>query len=226
MHRVGPADALPQADAGPITGGQPVRSEAPKYPREARKEKLAGQVALDLTVNADGTVGDIAIISGDLTLAEEAVDAVRGWNFDPYTQDGKPVRVVQSVIFNFDPEKREAEAQPFPPATPPMRPGQTRSAGEGLYRVGHGVSAPRTTYAPNPPYTDKARKAKYQGVCLLSLIVDTEGTVRDIKIMRALGEGLDINAIDTVKQWRFDPAMRDGEPVAVSIDVEVSFHLY
>ena len=49
---------------------------------------------------------------------------------------------------------------------------------------------------------------------------------RDIAIARSVGLGLDEKAIETVKTWKFDPAMKDGKPVAVQIIVEVAFHLY
>ena len=79
---------------------------------------------------------------------------------------------------------------------------------------------------PDPAYTDEARRAKHQGVCVLGLIVDVDGHTRDIRVVRGLGMGLEQKAIDAVRQWRFDPALKDGRPVAVQISVEVSFRLY
>jgi TonB family protein len=81
-------------------------------------------------------------------------------------------------------------------------------------------------YHPEPQYSKKARKAKYQGTCLLWLVVDAEGKPRDIRVQRVLGMGLDEEAIKAVKTWTFEPARKDGQPVAVQINVEVSFRLY
>lgn len=61
---------------------------------------------------------------------------------------------------------------------------------------------------------------------MLSLIVDAEGAPRDVRVERALGDGLDINAIETVNQWKFQPGMKDDQPVAVAITVEMNFRLY
>jgi TonB family protein len=47
-----------------------------------------------------------------------------------------------------------------------------------------------------------------------------------MKVVRPLGMGLDQKALDAVKQWKFEPAMKDGKPVAVQINVEVNFRLY
>jgi protein TonB len=98
--------------------------------------------------------------------------------------------------------------------------------GGGVFRVGGGVSAPRAVYAPDPEYSEEARKQKYQGVCVLMLVVGPDGRPRDIRLARSLGLGLDEKAVEAVKQWKFEPAMKDGKPVSVAINVEVSFRLY
>jgi periplasmic protein TonB len=109
---------------------------------------------------------------------------------------------------------------------PGFGPGRGGGTGGGVFRVGGGVSAPKAIYSPDPEYSEEARKAKYQGTCVLWLIVGPDGRPRDIKVSRTLGLGLDEKAIEAVKTWRFEPAMKDGRPVAVQINVEVSFRLY
>jgi len=104
--------------------------------------------------------------------------------------------------------------------------GRGGGTGGGVFRVGGGVSAPRAIYTPDPEYSEEARKAKYQGTCVLWMIVGPDGKPRDIKVQRTLGLGLDEKAIEAVKQWKFEPAMKDGHAVAVQINVEVSFRLY
>jgi periplasmic protein TonB len=109
---------------------------------------------------------------------------------------------------------------------PGVGPGRGGGIGGGVFRVGGGVSAPRPVFTPDPEYSEEARKAKYQGTCVLWLVVGPDGRPRDIKVARTLGLGLDEKAIEAVKQWKFEPAMKDGKPVAVQINVEVSFRLY
>ena len=94
------------------------------------------------------------------------------------------------------------------------------------FKVGGAVSAPIAIYAPDPEYSEEARKAKIMGMVVLSLVVGPNGKPRDIKVTgEALGRGLDEKAIETVRSWRFEPAMKDGKPVAVQINVEFNFHL-
>jgi TonB family protein len=93
-------------------------------------------------------------------------------------------------------------------------------------QVGGGVSAPRAIYSPEPEFSKAARKAGYQGICVLSLIVGDDGKPRDISVVRKLGMQLDEKAVEAVSNWRFEPAQKNGQPVAVQIQVEVSFHLY
>jgi periplasmic protein TonB len=109
---------------------------------------------------------------------------------------------------------------------PGVGPGWGGGIGGGAYRVGGGVSAPRALFAPDPEYSEEARKAKWQGTVVLWVIVGPDGRPRDIRIQRSLGMGLDEKAIEAVRQWKFDPAKKDGQPVAVQINVEVNFRLY
>ena len=105
--------------------------------------------------------------------------------------------------------------------TPPVQP---TDAGR-VYRVGAGVSAPAVIFQEQPRYTDAASKAGIDGSVLISLVVGEDGVPRDLRVTRALDPGLDQNALDAVRKWRFRPAQKDGQPVAAQSTIEVSFHL-
>jgi TonB family protein len=104
-------------------------------------------------------------------------------------------------------------------------PGSGGGVGGGVYRVGGGVSAPSVLYKVDPEYSEEARKAKYSGTVLISLIVDPQGHAQNIKVVRSLGLGLDEKAMEAVAKWRFKPGLKDGRAVAVQATIEVNFRL-
>jgi TonB family protein len=214
-----------------IVAGRLIHRVDPKYPKDARKKNIEGSVVLLATVETNGSVTDLSIISGDLRLAEAAVDAVRQWRFDPYTQGGNLVQVQQELMFQFNSGAKFAELNlPLPspmPSAALTSSGQNRFvANEKIYEMGRGIAAPRAIYMPGPEYSETARKTKFQGTCVLSLVVGSDGLPRDIRVTRALGKGLDEKAVETVSKWKFQPAAKNGQPVAVKIAIEVAFHLY
>ncbi len=103
--------------------------------------------------------------------------------------------------------------------------GSGGSTGGGAYRIGGDVSAPVVISKVEPEYSEEARKAKYSGSVLLSLVIDANGMPRDIKVLRPLGLGLDEKAIEAVSHWRFRAGMKGGRPVATQANIEVNFRL-
>jgi periplasmic protein TonB len=95
-----------------------------------------------------------------------------------------------------------------------------------IYRAGGDVKAPKAIHTPDAEYSDQARKKKIKGSVIVSMVVDTDGNPRDVKVKKGLEPSLDHNAVQAVKQWKFEPATRSGKPVAVYLDVSVTFDLY
>jgi periplasmic protein TonB len=108
---------------------------------------------------------------------------------------------------------------------PGVGPGEGGGTGGGVFHVGGGVTPPSVLSRVEPQYSEEARKARYQGTVVLEAIVRTDGTVDIQRIVRSLGFGLDENAIQALKQWKFRPGMRNGVPVNVSLNIEVNFNL-
>lgn len=87
------------------------------------------------------------------------------------------------------------------------------------------VKAPVLISKCAPRYTEEARRAKLEGVVVLYVEVNPDGVAQSIKVTRPLGMGLDGNAVEAVKQWRFKPGEKHGEPVTAPATVEVNFQL-
>lgn len=139
---------------------------------------------------------------------------------DPTPHEPEPVREMTVDLPEMDLDLPVGELNLEIPEGPPA-PG----AALGAVHVGGDVVAPEKIHAPRPGYTEEARQARIQGMVLIQLVVDAEGKVRDAEIIKGLPMGLDQNALETVRQWTFKPATREGKPVPVYYNVTVSFSL-
>ena len=105
-------------------------------------------------------------------------------------------------------------------------PGSGGNMGGSIRRIGGGVSAPVVLFAPEPEFSEEARRAKVSGNVLVALQVDAQGRPTHVRILRGIGLGLDQKAIDAVSQYKFKPALENGRPVPVEMNVEVNFQIF
>lgn len=101
----------------------------------------------------------------------------------------------------------------------------TRDAVVALYKTA-GVSQPKCRYCPLPPYNDAARNARYQGALKFDAIIDEQGYVISSTVVQGDDYGLAAQTASGFKNWRFEPAAKDGKPVRVCIQIETTFHLF
>ena len=104
-------------------------------------------------------------------------------------------------------------------------PGSGGGTGGGPYRPGSGIEAPRLLREVKADYSEDARQRSIQGDVVLEIVVRSDGTVGDVKVLKGLGAGLDQRAVQAVRQWRFAPARRLGSPVDVIVEISVEFKL-
>jgi protein TonB len=107
-----------------------------------------------------------------------------------------------------------------------LGPGSGGNTGGGPKRIGGGISAPSLIYSVEPEFSEEARKAKFAGNVLVNLWVGTDGLPTHVHVIRPLGMGLDEKAVEAVKQYKFKPAMENGKPVLVELNVEVVFQIF
>lgn len=91
---------------------------------------------------------------------------------------------------------------------------------------GGSYGGPRPISKTDPEYSDAARMHRYSGSCTLWATVTAAGNVVDPRIVRALGFGLDEQAVKSLLQWKFNPALQNGRPLPMRVSVDVQFHLF
>jgi TonB family protein len=210
-------------------------------PADARSSSSKGCATLEFSIEKDGRLAGMRLVqsSGDATLERAAQAGITASApFSPLPEQFTGNSLALRFHFRYNPQR--GHLMPLRPQDHGWRPlsaGDNVGAGNGVvesktyqgepvYRVGGAVSAPKGTYMPNPGYTDRARKKRLQGTVVLEMVVTPEGNVDDVKVTHGFDPDMDQKAVDTVRQWRFDPGAKDGKPVAVQVSVEVSFRLY
>ncbi len=103
--------------------------------------------------------------------------------------------------------------------------GEGGGTGGGVFTPGGGISTPTILYKEDPEYSEEARRARHQGTVIIEGIVRSDGSVDILGVVRGLGYGLDEKAIEALRNWRFNPALRNGQPVDVKINFEINFTL-
>jgi TonB family protein len=102
---------------------------------------------------------------------------------------------------------------------------QFDNEGSPLKKIGGSVSAPLVIYQVDPEMTQEARDLKFRGFVLVNLIVNAKGVPENVHILRGVGLGLDERAVEAVRQYRFRPAMENGQPVSVELNIQVNYNM-
>ena len=180
------------------------------YPAEALKQGVQGTVVVEVKLDSNGNVSDAHVVSGPDELRKAALQSVLQWHLMKNLAGS-----TRQVTISFS----------LPDSAPTQPPAAAAAPGAPAYHVGAGVTAPVLLYKREPEYTEEARQAKYSGTVLLYIEVDPSGKATNIRVQHSLGLGLDERAIEAVRQWKFKPGYKDGNPVTVGANISVSFQL-
>jgi TonB family protein len=218
----------------------------PIEPGEKCNKKLEGKVSLDLIVDATGHAQNATFVHPTGTVLDDlALVVAHSDRFQPGTLQGASVATQRTLelqlkaCVQLPKDKADTNAKIKLRQWPTQRltdPVELRSEARfasifdpkmtSLAKIGGGVIAPKAIFQPEAVYSDKARRDKIQGTCVVTLVIDPHGMPQDIHMARRLDPGLDQNAIEAVSRYRFKPAYREGEPVPTKVSVEVRFALY
>ena len=205
-----------------LTIGHPVHTIDPVIPTSLRDQFVAA--VLSATMTKAGTFQNLVFTGGSSEVGNPAITAVSQWLYTPSTKAGEPVDVNVYVILDADHGHVSSSIEPnlpFPTKPAPLRPDL-----EGkVFTTIRDMQPPRAIYSPDPEYSRAARAARWEGTVVLGVLIGSNGTVIDVWVKKSVGFGLDQKALDAVRRWKFQPAIKDGKPVAIEAMIEVAFHL-
>jgi len=181
----------------------------PLYSDAARARGVEGVVTLEARIAPDGTVKRLRVVKGlGYGLDENALLAVRDWRFLPAMSDGMAVEATAQIDVEFNLQNAELNEL---------------IANDMATRLGPGVLPPQVVHRVEPQYPPRANRQKRAGGVILDAVIPEDGSPRIVRVIQSLDWELDENAINALKQWRFSPAMKDGRPVKVRMNIAINF---
>lgn len=200
-------------DAVRITGARKpkiVKKVNPVYPEDAVKKRIEGVVILEAVIDKNGKVKDTRVISSpDPVLTTAAEEAVRQWMYEPYVVSGGSQEVLFTVTMTFSLKKE---------------PGVKKDDDNALTRL-ENSQKPKLVKKVNPVYPEVAVLEKVEGVVVLEVTIDEQGKVKAARIVSYSPPILNQAALDAVRQWRYEPFVKDGKAKPVTFTVTVTFSL-
>ncbi len=185
-----------------------VRKVNPIYPDEAKKKGLQGVVTVEAVLGKDGRVKTArAVGSPEPLLAQAALDAVKKWEYEPYVSANGCREVLFTVTITFA-----------------LRDGDKKADGAAPTRLDE-AQKPKIVKKVKPVYPEAAIKEGVQGVVVLEVGTNEQGKVRTLRIMQSASPLLNEAAIQAVRQWEYEPFLKDGVAKPVVFTVTVTFAL-
>ena len=203
-----------------------------KYPQEARDKNISGRVFVSFVIEKDGSINEAKVMRGiGGGCDEEAVRVVKNMpKWKPGMQKGKPVRVSYMMPLNF----KLTEGQPNP-SLGEARVSKVESKPDknGVYQMVEempefpgGMEAMMDYVAKNVKYPQEAMEKEISGRVFVSFIVEKDGSVNEVKIMKGVGGGCDEEAVRVVKAMpKWKPGKQEGKPVRVNYTLPITFKL-
>jgi TonB family protein len=180
----------------------------PLYSDEARERRIEGVVIVQALIDVDGRPTHLEVIRGlGYGLDENALLAVRDWRFVPAMRNGGPVEAGTQIEVEFSLRTAELNEE---------------IANDMATRIGPGVTPPQVVHRVEPQ-AGRSEPRTPAGTVVLDAVILEAGTAKIVRVIQSQGWQLDEAAINALKQWRFSPAMKDGEPVKVRMNIAVNF---
>jgi TonB family protein len=234
-----PADAKPAKvkvyTMGPgVTAPELLPSNQVPIPEEKCKKKENRTILLSTYIDATGVPCNVTLLYPvESEVDEMALKIVAADRFKPGTYNGAPAAVAEKVEVTlrtcFE-EKTDTSGKKTAQIRLRSQPEQRftplkKSPIEAVLSPDAVMPPVQINFVP-AEFSEEAKKAKFQGIAVVAIIVDSQGMPKNPCVVHSLGMGLDEKAIEAVMKYRFRPAMKDGKPVPVKVAIEINFRLY
>jgi len=206
----------------------------PEYPVEARNQQMQGRVWVHLVVDENGNVVNVEPISGEGPLLAAAIAAMKQWKFEPYLQNGHPVRVSTKMYYDFAfTEKVRDNAVGAPLPSKALNPDDEPANGTGTsdnsnakrVHILQGVSQGMLVHKVAPVYPITALRSHTQGTVVLRAVIGKDGLIKNLQVVSSPSKDLAQAAMEAVEQWRYRSYTLNGEAVEVDTTINVNFQL-
>jgi TonB family protein len=202
---------------------QPVATfqSPPQYPEALRLAGVNGVAVIDFIVGIDGHVEEAKVFkTTNARLGEAALDAVRAWRFRPGIMDNVPVRTHLQVPVVFSSNGGNSDRLPVLAANVHVTPG------ERIYALTAVTKQPLARTQAPPVYPAQLRESGVEGQAIIGFVINPSGVPADVTVLKATHPILGEAARVAVQQWRFSPAMLNGEAVNCQMQVPIVFQLH
>ncbi len=194
---------------GEIKPPQLINKVEPIYPELAKRARVEGVVILNVRTDEDGRVDQVKVAnSKDPNLTRAAIEAVKQWRYEPFYSRGKRSPILFTVTIRFqlsnEPDDKYSGIE----------------QGEETLHI-----RPVLIYQVEPIYPLRARRAQIEGVVMMRVRTDVKGNVTSVEVIKSDSTILNQAAIDAVKQWKYQPIYRNGNPIPIVTIVGVKFKL-
>jgi TonB family protein len=185
------------------------------YPAEAKDNEVTGKVVVGFVIDKDGSVRDVHVVKGigygcDKE-AQRVIAEMPPWT--PGSHEGRAVKVSYMIPITFNLDDNESKEEPF-------------TVVEQMPEYPGGVDALVRFISENIRYPEEAKRDSITGRVFVKFVVDTDGRVSDIGILRGIGSGCDEEAMRVVASMpKWKPGMHEGKPARVAYNLPIKFAL-
>jgi TonB family protein len=212
-------EVTPQAFSRPgdSTRVELLRMEKLRYPEQARRNGIQGQVVLHVEISEAGNVEHIDVLSGNPLLVPSTVESVKKWKYKPFLRGGNPIKVSTRVPLDFAFARNVQEI---------MLDSGTSSASAASastpITLAAGLMTGRLVHRVVPVYPTWARADHIAGTVVLRAWISMAGRIKNLIPVSGPRELIE-PSIGAVQQWRYRPYLVDGKPVEVTTEIQVNY---